>query len=183
MTARLLPSAAFVLAALALAAPAQTEAPPAADAAAGFFNRSAALFCRDRIDDARAVVTSGLEQFPDDGPLQRLRALLEQPTEGSSSNESGSESSNQQNHEAGEGEPPPEDEPKPEPGEGDPEPSDPGGGEDAPPPKPGESGPAAGELSPDQLARLLEAAAEEEMKLREVLRRTLPQTLPVDKDW
>lgn len=181
MNARLLPAVAFVMAALALAAPAQTEAPPAADAAAGFFNRSAALFCRDRIDDARAVVTSGLEQFPDDGPLQRLRELIEQPPEKSSSNESSPESSNQQNHESGEGEPPPEGEPKPEPGEGDPEPSDPGEAE--PPPKPDGSGSEAGELSPDQLARLLEAAAEEEMKLREVLRRTLPQTLPVDKDW
>lgn len=170
-----------VLAALTLAAPAEPAAPPAADAAAGFFNRGAALFCRDRLDDARAVVTSGLEQFPDDGPLQRLRALLEQPTEGSSSNESESESSKKQEPRPGDGAPPPEGGDEPEPGEGDPEPSDPGEAE--PPPNLDESGPEAGELSPDQLARLLEAAAEEEMKLREVLRRTLPQTLPVDKDW
>ena len=186
--------AAWWMACLWFAARAWSEEPSAAApaplpdpvTAAEFFNRGGAQFCRNQMEEALKTVEDGLLRHPDDAALQKLRQLLEQPPQPQQSPDSQDtqdsspskdpkdtdskskpdEPTSKENEDTNQPQQNPEDSSKPE---------------DM---KPDEQQSREGQLTRDQVARLLESASQEEMDLRDVLRRQQPrESPPVDKDW
>lgn len=173
------------------------ESPPAdltPKTPAAFFNRGAGLYCRDDVPQAKKIVETGLEQFPNDGALTELRKLLEQQQDQQKqSSQDQQQQKNQQNQQDQQNQQNQQDSsPNDESGQKKPEPPDssksgtPSQPEEAPPksgePPAGEK-PQKGELSKDELERLLQAAENEELELRDLLRRRTPPSPPVDKNW
>ncbi|MBP7274914.1 MAG: hypothetical protein KBA51_01780 [Kiritimatiellae bacterium] len=153
--------------------------------AVDFFHRGGAQFCRNQMEEAKNTVTEGLARYPEDPALVKLKQLLDQPPQSQpnqdpKNNEDSSESEDQQNNdsqskpdEQESEENPPQEEPSRETEDSSEQP------QDAP-----QEQPQDGQLTQDQIARLLESASQEEMDLRDVLRRQQPrESPPVDKDW
>ncbi len=154
--------------------------------AADFFNRGGAQFCRNQMEEAKKTVEDGLARYPDDAALQKLKKLLDQPpqqqqNEDQQDQQDSSKSKDRQDQDSKskqDEQKSKEEQDKDQQQQQQKDQSKPG---DA---KPEQPQPREGQLTQDQIARLLEAASQEEMNLRDVLRQQQPrESPPVDKDW
>jgi Ca-activated chloride channel family protein len=166
-----------------------------ATSAADYFNLGSSTFIREDPERALAIVNEGLMFHPDDEPLLRLKALLEQKKDqeqqqqqqeqqqeqndsskdDSDSSEKPDDSSEQgdQNQDQNEPEKPEEQSPEEE------QPQEPS--EQAPEPTAGEMTEEEAEMVLDSLRQLEQAQREQLMQ--EMIRRQMQNMPPVEKDW
>ncbi len=156
---------------------AQAEVTSATD----YFNLGASVFIRDNPEPALAIVNEGLFFHPDDEPLLRLKALLEQQDEQQQNQNQDQQNQDQDQQEQPEDsdqdqeQDPPEPPPEPEPEDDNadqPEQNE---------PQPEEMTDEEAEMMLDSL-RQLEQALREQM-MQEMIRRQMRNLPPVEKDW
>jgi Ca-activated chloride channel family protein len=160
-----------------------------------YFNLGAATFIREQPETALAIVNEGLALHPDDEPLQKLKALLEQQqdqnqdqnqqdNQDSESDPSDDESSPSDPSDSGENEQPPEEEP----GEENAEPEQPDQPSDPKDESPPQQQPVASEMTEQEAEMVLDSLrqleqAQRENLTQEMIRRQMQQMPPVEKDW
>ena len=163
---------------------AATPAPlPDPVTAVDFFNRGGAQFCRNQMEEAKKTVEDGLARYPDDAALQKLKKLLDQPPQqqqnqdqqdkqdsSKSKDQQDKDSKSKQDEQKSKEDQKKDQQPQQQKDQSKPE--------DAKQEQPKE-----GQLTQDQIARMLESASQEEMDLRDVLRQQPHESPPVDKDW
>lgn len=150
-----------------------------ATSAADYFNLGAATFIREDPEAALAIVNEGLQFHPEDEPLKKLKALLEQQQE-SQSEQSDQSDQSDQSEEPQESDPPDqsdaEQDQQPQPQE----PSDP---QDQP-----QDQPQADEMTEDEAEMVLDSLrqleeAQRDQLMQEMIRRQIRDMPPVEKDW
>jgi Ca-activated chloride channel family protein len=147
---------------------------------AEYFNQGAATFIRENPEQALAIVNEGLQLHPDDEPLLRLKALLEQQQESQSSQSEKSEQqdSSDQSDPSDEEQEQEQDQQKPEESQ-DQEPGEQDQQEEQP--QPGDLSEEEAEMVLDSLRQLEEAQRDQLMQ--EMIRRQMRDMPPVEKDW
>lgn len=148
-----------------------------ATSAADYFNLGAATFIREDAEAAKAIVEEGLLLHPEDEPLKKLKALLEQQQESQSNKSDQSDSSDQSD---------PSDSEQDQNQEQDqPQPQEPENQQDQPQeqdqPQPEEMTGEEAEMVLDSLRQLEEAQRDQLMQ--EMIRRQMRDMPPVEKDW
>ena len=173
----------------ALSARAQTDVASAAD----YFNLGSATFIRDEPEKALAIVNEGLVLHPDDEPLLRLKALLEQQQEQNQQNQQQPQDQNQdQDQNENQNEPqqdpsqPPPEENEQEEQEEDQNQQPPESSEQEEPPE--QEQPQPGDMSEEEAEMVLDSLrqleqAQREQLMQEMIRRQMQNMPPVEKDW
>lgn len=145
-----------------------------ATSAADYFNLGAATFIREDPEAAKAIVEEGLLFHPEDEPLLKLKALLEQQQESQSNQSDQSEKSEQpqESDQSDQSDQQPQDQPQESESPQD-QPQD--------QPQPEEMTGEEAEMVLDSLRQLEEAQRDQLMQ--EMIRRQMRDMPPVEKDW
>lgn len=174
-------------------APAQTEASGARD----YFNRGAQLFANNQLDEALAVVNEGIERHPESAWLPQLKEAIErekqqQQQSGGDSSQQPQPQENEENQQQQEDQqqpdqPLPDEQPEDEQDQKDKE------NEGEQKPEPGEQPqpepqPVAEEMTEQEAEMVLDSLrqleeAQRDQVTREMIRRTMQNLPPVEKDW
>lgn len=145
-----------------------------ATSAADYFNLGAATFIREDAEAAKAIVEEGLLFHPEDEPLLKLKALLEQQQESQSDQSENSEQP-QESDQSDQSDQQPQDQPQ--------QPQESESPQDQPQdqPQPEEMTGEEAEMVLDSLRQLEEAQRDQLMQ--EMIRRQMRDMPPVEKDW
>lgn len=155
------------------------ELPSAAD----YFNYGSATFIRDDPQKALAIVLEGIEHYPDNESLLRLKELLEQQQEQQNqNNQQDRQNEQEQDQEQEQNDSNEQNEDQPDQNdEGEPEQTPPE--EDQQPPEP-----TAEEMTDEEAEMVLDSLrqleqAQREQLMREIIRQQARDMPPVEKDW
>jgi Ca-activated chloride channel family protein len=152
---------------------------------AEYFNQGAATFIRENPEQALAIVNEGLQLHPDDEPLLRLKALLEQQQE-SQTNQSEQNDQQEQSDQSDQSDKSdPSDEEQDQEQEQDQDQDQDQNEEEQDQqekqPQPGDLSEEEAEMVLDSLRQLEEAQRDQLMQ--EMIRRQMRDMPPVEKDW
>jgi len=168
-----------ILITLALAAYVHADLPSAKD----YFNYGSATFIREEPEKALAIVNEGLEHYPEDEPLIRLKELLEQQNEQQNQDNQSKDQNNQEQD---------QDQQQGDQDEQSEDPSDQNEEQEAPPPEPEDeqppTEPSAEEMTEEEAEMVLDSLrqleqAQREMLMREIIKQQMRDMPPVEKDW